>query len=59
MEASTAENSAFKRKTHCKHGHPLSGDNVRVDARTGGESLSGVRPGEPAAVPGHGKTPNQ
>jgi len=30
-----AENSAFKRKTHCKHGHPLSGDNVRVDARTG------------------------
>ena len=30
-----AENSAFKRKTHCKHGHPLSGDNVRVDPRTG------------------------
>jgi hypothetical protein len=29
------ENSAFKRKTHCKHGHPLSGENVRVDSRTG------------------------
>jgi len=30
-----AENLAFKHKTHCKHGHPLSGDNVRVDPRTG------------------------
>jgi hypothetical protein len=30
-----AENLAFKRKTHCKHGHPLSGENVRIDPRTG------------------------
>jgi hypothetical protein len=26
---------AFKRKTHCKHGHPLSGDNLRTNPRTG------------------------
>jgi hypothetical protein len=31
-----AENSAYARKTHCKHGHPLSGDNLRIDPRTGG-----------------------
>jgi hypothetical protein len=30
-----AENLAFKRKTHCRHGHPLSGDNLRIDPRTG------------------------
>jgi len=30
-----AENLAFKRKTHCKHGHPLSGDNLWTDPRTG------------------------
>jgi HNH endonuclease len=30
-----AENLAFKRKTHCKHGHPLSGENLRIDPRTG------------------------
>jgi hypothetical protein len=30
-----AENLTFKRKTHCKHGHPLSGDNLRIDPRTG------------------------
>jgi hypothetical protein len=28
-----AENLAFKRKTHCKHGHPLSGDNLRTNPR--------------------------
>ena len=30
-----AENLAFKRKTHCKHGHTLSGENLRIDPRTG------------------------
>jgi hypothetical protein len=30
-----AENLAFKCKTHCKHGHPLSGENLRIDRRTG------------------------
>jgi hypothetical protein len=30
-----AENLAFKRKMHCKHGHPLSGDNLRTNPRTG------------------------
>jgi hypothetical protein len=30
-----AENLAFKRKTHCKHGHPLSTENLRIDPRTG------------------------
>ena len=30
-----AENLAFKRKTHCKHGHPLSGGNLRTNPRTG------------------------
>ena len=30
-----AENLAFKRQTHCKHGHPLSGENLRIDPRTG------------------------
>ena len=30
-----AENLTFKRKTHCKHGHPLSGENLRIDPRTG------------------------
>jgi hypothetical protein len=27
---SHAENQAHMRKTHCKHGHPLSGDNLRI-----------------------------
>jgi len=30
-----AENLTFKRKTLCKHGHPLSGENLRIDPRTG------------------------
>jgi hypothetical protein len=30
-----AENLAYRRKTHCKHGHPLSGKNLRIDPRTG------------------------
>jgi hypothetical protein len=30
-----AENLAYKRKTHCKHGHPLSGQNLRINPRTG------------------------
>src|SRR5215211_5612813 len=30
-----AENLAFKRKTHCKHGHSLSDENLRIDPRTG------------------------
>jgi hypothetical protein len=30
-----AENLAFKRKTHCKHGHSLSDENLRIDTRTG------------------------
>jgi hypothetical protein len=30
-----AENLAHKRKTHCQHGHPLSGENLRIDPRTG------------------------
>jgi hypothetical protein len=30
-----AENLAFRRKTHCKHGHPLSTENLRIDPRTG------------------------
>jgi hypothetical protein len=25
-----AENQSHMRKTHCKHGHPLSGDNLRI-----------------------------
>jgi hypothetical protein len=25
-----AENQWYLRKTHCKHGHPLSGDNLRI-----------------------------
>jgi HNH endonuclease len=32
-----AENLAFKRKTHCKHGHPLSGENVRSTPGQGHE----------------------
>jgi hypothetical protein len=27
---SHAENQLHLRKTHCKHGHPLSGDNLRI-----------------------------
>jgi len=27
---SHAENQRHLRKTHCKHGHPLSGDNLRI-----------------------------
>jgi hypothetical protein len=30
-----AENMAFAVKAHCKHGHPLSGTNLRIDPRTG------------------------
>jgi hypothetical protein len=30
-----AENLAFKRKTHCKRGHPLSSENLRINPRTG------------------------
>lgn len=30
-----AQNRAYARKDECKHGHPLSGDNLRVDLRTG------------------------
>jgi hypothetical protein len=30
-----AENLAFKRKTHCKQGHSLSDENLRIDPRTG------------------------
>jgi hypothetical protein len=30
-----AENLAYKRKTHCKRGHPLSSANLRIDPRTG------------------------
>jgi hypothetical protein len=30
-----AENLAHKRKTHCKHGHPLSGENLWIDPGTG------------------------
>ena len=30
-----AENLAYVRKTECKHGHPLSGPNLRIDPRTG------------------------
>jgi hypothetical protein len=30
-----AENMTFKRKQHCKHGHPLSGENLRIDPQTG------------------------
>jgi hypothetical protein len=30
-----AENMAFAVKTHCKHGHLLSGANLRIDPRTG------------------------
>ena len=29
-----AENLAFERRSHCKHGHPLSGENLRIDPRT-------------------------
>jgi HNH endonuclease len=36
--ASHAENLAFSRKSHCKHGHPLSGQNLRVNPRTGARS---------------------
>ena len=25
-------------KTHCDHGHPLSGDNVRIDRRSNGRT---------------------
>ena len=32
---SHAENLAYSRKTHCKHGHPLSGENLRINPRTG------------------------
>jgi hypothetical protein len=30
-----AENRAYSRKDECKHGHPLSGDNLWLDLRTG------------------------
>jgi hypothetical protein len=30
-----ARNKLGAIKTHCKHGHPMSGDNLRVDPRTG------------------------
>ena len=29
-----AENQWHLRRTHCKHGHPLSGENLRIDPRT-------------------------
>jgi hypothetical protein len=29
-----AANQRHLRKTHCKHGHPLSGENLRIDPRT-------------------------
>ena len=29
-----AENQSHLRRTHCKHGHPLSGENLRIDPRT-------------------------
>jgi HNH endonuclease len=29
-----AENQRHLRRTHCKHGHPLSGENLRIDPRT-------------------------
>ena len=30
MLVTHAENQQHLRKTHCKHGHPLSGDNLRI-----------------------------
>ena len=33
-----AENLAYRRKTHCKRGHPLSGANLRIDPRTDARS---------------------
>jgi HNH endonuclease len=47
-----AENLGYVRKTECKHGHPLSGPNLRIDPRTGGASLPGVWRGKSASVPG-------
>jgi hypothetical protein len=63
-----AENLAFKRKTHCKHGHTLSGENLRIDPRTGARACrtclretqrrlrsaasSLGRPGNPGRPPG-------
>jgi hypothetical protein len=34
MLTTHAENQRHLRKTHCKHGHPLSGENLRIDPRT-------------------------
>jgi HNH endonuclease len=33
-----AENLAFQRRTHCKRGHPLSTENLRIDPGRGRES---------------------
>jgi hypothetical protein len=30
-----AQNLAYTRNDECKHGHPLSGNNLRIDLRTG------------------------
>jgi HNH endonuclease len=35
---SHAENLAYRRRTYCKHGHTLSGANLRIDPRTGSRS---------------------
>jgi HNH endonuclease len=49
-----AENLAFKRKTHCKHGHPRSGENLRTNPRTGARVCRGMPSGEPTPAPGNG-----
>jgi hypothetical protein len=43
-----AENQWYLRKTHCKHGHPLSGDNLRI-------SPNGVRACRRAMRPTSGR----
>jgi HNH endonuclease len=43
-----AENLAYRRKTHCKRGHPLSGANLRIDPRTGARSCPSVQRRPPA-----------